>query len=126
MTINPNNASLAVARSLMEQALEAPNGVRVQCANKPEAERLQKACNQARTAQRRVNARVFGMDAPAGQSPGSSETSGGLATGLKGHDPDAIRTHYDNLVTYIEPGPDASAFLVIAKPDLSAFKILPF
>lgn len=140
MTINPNNATLAAARELMERALIAPNGVKVSCKDHAEAVRWQRAVNQARTAQRRVNRRVY--DGDAGIDKG--ESLGFLGTGAKGNDPDAIRTHYDSLTTWIEPdlaraqreadaacvitevGPAGPHILYIGKPDLAGLKIEDF
>lgn len=141
MTTNPNASSFALARQLMDRALDAPSGIRVTfrpwpgpgpCppdkpsdlpACKAHADRLQRALHGARAASRRTNVKVFA------DHRGIDSMEELLSTPRKDLDPDAIRTVYDSLSSWIEPGGTSESpavVLVIAKPNVSALEVEDF
>lgn len=150
MTVSPHNSALTAGRALMDKALAAPTGLRIHFLvgsgpkeyPSPEvaqaaALRTQQSCLAARSAQRRLNKRVFAGDK--GQLSATALDLSDLAItsdARTGSDPDVIRTDYDQLQTYIEPvlpSPVGEVpmtshgfVLVIRKPDLSSLDIAEF
>ncbi|WCD44130.1 hypothetical protein Kuura_052 [Caulobacter phage Kuura] len=112
MATSPHSSSVDVARSLLNRAISAPNGVRVRYATEREARALRVSVGSARAHMRKLMTPVGELE-------------------RKAHAVDSVKIPWDELVLSIEHTPDAAHpalpwLVTIAKIDLDTLTIEEF